>query len=191
MELMKNVRLKIGNSILEKKLDKISRKVCYTNIDQVKKIGIVWDASYVNDFTCLSKFYQRMNERNIEVRIIGYFPGNKLPDEYTALRYMNCFRRNEVSFFYLPSSSECESFIREHFDVLIDLNFKNSLPLKYITSLSNAGLKVGLFESEKNGRNYDLMMDLSKPVNVDMYLDQVLLYLEMINSGQSEKIHKN
>jgi hypothetical protein len=191
MELMKNIRLKIGNSILEKKLDKVSRKVCYTNIGQVRKIGIVWDASFVSDFAYLSKFFQSMNERNIEVRIIGYFPGSKLPDEYTALRYMNCIRRNEVSFFYLPSSPECESFIREYFDVLIDINFKNSLPLRYITCLSNAGLKVGLFESEKNGKNYDLMMELSKPVNVDLYLDQVLLYLEMINSGQVEKIHKN
>jgi hypothetical protein len=191
MELMKNIRLRIGNSILEKKLDKVNRKVCYTNIGQVKKIGIVWDASLVSDFTFLTKFYQKMNERNIEVRIIGYFPGKKLPDEYTALRFMNCIRRNEVSFFYLPSSSECDSFIREHFDVLIDINFKNSLPLRYIACLSDAGLKVGLFESEKNGRNYDLMMDLSKPVNVDLYLDQVLHYLEMIHSGQVEKIHKN
>lgn len=191
MELMKNIRLKIGNSILEKKLDKVSRKVCYTNIGQVKKIGIVWDASVVSDFTCLSKFYQKMNERNIEVRIIGYFPGKKLPDEYTALRYMTCIRRDEVSFFFVPSSSECNSFTGDHFDVLIDINFRNLLPLRYISSLTNAGLKVGLYDSEKNGKNYDLMLDLSKPVNIELYLDQVLHYLEMIHSGQVQTIHKN
>ena len=151
MELLKRIRLKIGHSILRKKMAMIKRKVFYTNIDLVKKIGIVWDASSVGDFVSLTKFHQKMSERNIEVKILGYYPGKNLPDQYTAIRYLTCMRRDEINFFYLPVSPEAETFINSRFDILIDINFKNLLPLKYLSSLSKAALKVGLSEDGKNG----------------------------------------
>ncbi|MGE5418987.1 MAG: DUF6913 domain-containing protein [Chloroflexota bacterium] len=189
MELAKGIRLKIGNTILRKKLEKTSRRVCYSNIDSVRKIGIIWDATEVVDFSGLSRFCLKMSERNIEVKILGYYPGKNLPDQYTAIRYLACMRREELSFFYLPLSPESESFIKNRFDILIDINFKELLPLKYVSWLSDAALKVGLFEGEKNGKVFDLMIDMKKPVNVEDYLGQAVHYLEMIHSGQTEKIH--
>jgi hypothetical protein len=188
MELFKNIRLGIGQRLLNKKVFRTRRKVSYSDIDHVKKIGIVWDASLVNDFNCLSRFYQKMHERNIEVSIMGYFPGKALPDQYTAIRYLTCIRREEVNFFYLPMSGEANSFVNNRFDVLIDINFKNILPLRYITSLSNAAFKVGLSEPGGNDSLFDLMMELKSPVNVENYLAQSLLYLEMINSKEVKPI---
>jgi hypothetical protein len=48
--------------------------------------------------------------------------------------------------------------------------------------LSNARLKIGLFDSTNGNTAFDLMMDIKKPVNVDDYLNQVIHYLEMIKS---------
>ncbi len=183
MELFKNIRLKIGKSVLEKKLGRTTRKMSFSNFGLARNIGIVWDASNPDEFSCLSKFYQKMHERNIEVSILGYFPGKELPDQYTAIRYLTCIRKKELSFFYLPSSSETGTFIDKRFDILIDINFKKLLPLNYISSLSNAGFKVGLFDSETVDTPFDLMMEMKNPVNVDNYLIQVMQYLEMINSG--------
>jgi hypothetical protein len=72
--------------------------------------------------------------------------------------------------------------------VLIDLNFKKLLPLQYISSLSNAGFKVGLFEPEIKNTPYDLLMEIKSPVNVEDYLNQVIHYLGMINSGTVQKV---
>lgn len=188
MELFKNIRLGIGQSLLRKKVCNTRRKVAYTNLDSVKKIGIVWDASQTNDFICLSKFYQKMQDRNIDVSILGYFAGKTLPNQYTANRYLRCIRKEEVSFFYLPVSHDASSFIENRFDVLIDLNFKNLLPLKYLSSLSNAAFKVGLYDPDKSDSVFDLMMELKKPVEVDNYLTQILLYLEMINSSENKQL---
>jgi hypothetical protein len=183
MELFKNIRLRIGLSILIKKAGRIKRKVFYSDFSQIKNIGIVWDASNTSDFLSLSRFHQKMNEKNIEVKVLGYFSGKELPDQYTAIRYLTCLRRQELNFFYYPESTEANSFINTRFDVLIDLNFKNIFTLNYITFLSEASFKVGLYESERIDSPFDLMMDLKNPVNTDNYLDQVIYYLEMINSG--------
>jgi hypothetical protein len=190
MELFRNTRLKIGNSILIKKAARVNRKMHYSNIGQVKTIGIVWDASRTEDFNSLSKFFQKMHDRGIDVRIIGYYPSKELPDQYTAQRYLTCIRKEEINIFYLPTSHDPELFIRNRFDVLIDINFKSELPLSYITSLSVAGFKVGLFDSYQGASVFDLMMELKKPVQVDNYLTEIIHYLEMINSGSADQASK-
>jgi hypothetical protein len=183
MELFQNIRQKIGKTILTNKLATKKRKFHFSAFSQIKKIGIVWDASNTGEFHSLSRFYQKMHERNIDVKIIGYFPGKNLPDQYTAIRYLTCIRRKELDFFYLPVSSETNSFIGNLFDVLIDINFRKLLPLQYITSLSTAAFKVGLFEPEMADTPFELMIETKSPLDIDSYLSQVIQYLEMINSG--------
>ena len=182
MELFKNTRLKIGKALLAKKLARSKRKVYYSNISQVKKIGIVWDASKPHEFTSLSRFHQKMAEKNIEVKIFGYFPGKNLPDQYTAIRFLTCIKNNELNYFYHPVSSESSTFIHKRFDILIDINFNKLFPLHYISSLSSAGFKVGLLDSESTDAPFDLMMDIKTPVDIDNYLNHAIKYLEMINA---------
>jgi hypothetical protein len=188
MELFRTIRLKIGAAILHHKSAGMKRKTSYSNLDQVKNIGIVWDASKIEDLTYLSKFCQKMNENKTEVKVLGYFPGNNLPNQYTALRYFSIIKNEELNYFYHPVSSESNSFIKNRFDVLIDLNFKKLLPLQYISSLSNAGLKVGLLEPDVKNNPYDLLMEIKSPVNTEDYLNQVIYYLGMINSGNVQKV---
>jgi len=190
MELFKNLRIKIGNNILRNKLASTKRKIFYPGIGQVKEIGIIWDASRTAEFTCLSKFYQKMNENKTEVTILGYFPGKNLPNQYTAIRYLSIIKKEELNFFYHPVSSESVKFINKQFDVLIDLNFKKLLPLQYISSLSKSSFKVGLFEEGEKSTPFDLMMEIKNPENIDEYLNQVMHYLQMINSETLQKADK-
>jgi hypothetical protein len=182
MELLKKIRLRIGDYMLHNKLVKMKRKIHYSGIDQVKKIGIVWDASNNEEFTSLSKFHNRMAENKTDVSILGYFPGKILPVQFTAHRYLSVVKKEEINFFYHPVSAETHNFVNNNFDVLIDLNFRQIFPLRYISSLSKASLKVGL-SGTHNTSTFDLMMDLKAPVSVDEYLEQVVHYLKMINSG--------
>ena len=190
MELFENIRFKIGNIILSKRLANTRRKLFYSNISQIKKIGVVWDASKTQDFSSLSKFYQRMHERSIDVKVLGYYPGKELPNQYTAIRYLSCIRRKEVNLFYIPVSTETDVFINTKFDVLIDINFEKVFPLFYITSMSSASFKVGLFDSQSGESTFDLMIELKNPVRIDNYLEQVIHYLEMIKSGSSDPVYK-
>jgi hypothetical protein len=182
MELFKSIRLKIGAIILREKAAKIKRRMVYNNFNLVKSIGIVWNAANKQEFQSLSKFQQQMNERNIEVQIIGYYDGKNLPDKYTAIRYLSCIRNYEVNWLYIPKSDDTQAFINKKFDVLIDVNFDKIFTLRYITILSNALFKVGLSEPENNSSPFDLIMEIKKPVSVENYLKQIVQYLEMMNS---------
>lgn len=182
MELFKNIRLKIAGALVRKRVARSNRKMVYSNFSKVKSIAIVWDAAKQNEFQALTRFYQKMHERNIEVKIMGYYDGKNLPDQYTAIRYLTCIRKTELNLLFFPESTEIKSFINNKFDVLIDINFDKLFSLIYITNLSKASFKVGLFETDTHHEPFDLMMEMEKPVNIDNYLNQVIQYLEMINS---------
>jgi len=187
MELFKNIRIKIGDSILINKVARTKRRTSYSNLKDVKSIGIIWDASLTDNFIILSRFYQKMNEVKTDVKILGYYSGKNLPNQYTAIRYLSIVKDEELNIFYHPVSSEANAFISKRFDVLIDLNFKKLLPLQYISSLSNASFKVGLFEPGIKNSHFDLMLEIKNPANMEDYLNQVIHYLGMINSGTVQK----
>ena len=180
MELFKNIRLKIGKLILSNKVARTRREICYSTFRNVRNIGIVWDASKIVEFASLSRFHQRMLDIQIDVTIFGYYPGNNLPDQYTAIRYLTCVRKTELNNFYYPDSPEAKSFIKKPFDILIDINFDKQFSLSYITELSQARFKVGLFSNETSESPFDLMLEIQRPVDIDSYLTEVIHYLEMI-----------
>jgi hypothetical protein len=186
MEMFKNIRLSRGRSILRSKTSRVRRKRFKGNISSAKRIGMVWDASNPDEFQVLSQFHQKMSERNIELSILGYYPGKEIPDKITAIRYLVCLKQEDISFTYRPISNEANSFINTPFDILIDANFKTLFPLEYISALSTAGLKVGIFDSGYENSPFDLMIDVSKNTSLNNFLDQVVHYLEMINTGSTK-----
>ena len=187
MALFRNFRLNIGRAILRKKFSKIRRKPFKSNITDAKTMVLVWDASRHNDFDVLSRFHQKMHERKIDLRIIGFYPGNELPDRITAIRYLTCLKQQDLNIFYRPVSHEAEQFIKDPHDILIDINFRNVFPLEYISTLSNAGFKVGIFSNTYKHNPFDLMMEMKSTTDIEEYLNQVVHYLEMINTGKVVK----
>lgn len=183
MELFRNFRLSRGRSVLRKKISRIKRTKFRGNIFSAKKVGLVWDASNPEEFQVLSQFHQKMLDRNINLDIIGYFPGKELPDKITAIRYLVCLKQQDLNYSYRPVSNEASRFIDTHFDILIDANFKCVFPLEYISTLSSAGLKVGIFNNGYEHSPFDLMIEVSSKSSLNNYLDQVVHYLEMINNG--------
>jgi len=187
MDILRNIRLKRGKAILSKRMVSVKRSKFRGNIEDVKQIGIVWDASVVSDFEYLSIFYQTMQERGINVKIIGYYPDKILPDRLTAIRFLTCLKKQDINFFFIPVSDEAEKFIKTPFDILIDVNFNNVFPLQYITAMSSASLKIGLYEGGTNAMVFDMMLDISKKSKINDYLDHIVHYLEMINTKSEIK----
>jgi Family of unknown function (DUF6913) len=187
MELFRNLRIRVGRSMLSGKISKMTRKPQYISYCNIKHIGVVWDASRPEEFAVLSKFRQKMSEQNIDVQILGYYPGRNLPDQYTAKQFLNCLKRNEIDFFYRPLAPLTDDFLRTRFDVLIDINFRKQFPLEYISTLSAASLKVGLADSKPESSPFEMMISLKNPVKIEQYLEHVLFYLEMINSEPAKQ----
>lgn len=182
MEMFRNLRLSRGKSVLRRKVSRLKRKRFSGNISSAKKLGIIWDANNIGEFPVISQFHQKMMERNIDVKVIGFYPGKELPDKLTAVRFLTCLKPQDINLSYRPVSKEANEFIKASFDILIDTNFSNVFPLEYISSLSAAGFKVGIFDNRYDNSPFDLMIDVKRNSDLNNYLTQVVHYLEMINN---------
>ena len=182
MELFRNARIFAGNYMLAKKTLKLKRARRFVNISEAKHLGIAWDITDPDDLPAISDFILRMSERGIKVDVLGFFVGKELPDKLTAIRYLTCLKREDFSFWYTPISSEANRFIEKKFDILIEICFRDSLPLRYVSTLSGATFKVGPgFNGDKIRKHNDLLIEGEKRPDVREYLKQTVIYLEMIN----------
>ena len=191
MELFESLRVNIGSARLQKKLAGAKREKSFTNFKNVNRIGIVWDASIIADLKKLTDFVQVLRTKNISVEILGYYPGKELPETYTTVKYLKCFKRKELNFCFTPISNEVIDFVSTPFDILIDLNFKKCFPLSYVSSLSISKFKVGQYGSEEFKSPFDLMMDIKNYSELEKYLSQVIFYLEMINGSENSAGNTN
>lgn len=188
MEMFRNLRLSIGKSVLRRKISHLKRKRFKGNISSAKKLGIIWDAGNVAEFPVISQFHQKMQERNIDVKVISYYPEKDLPDKLTAVRFLTCLKPEDINMAYRPVSREANEFINTPFDIIIDTNFRNVFQLEYITSLSAAGFKVGIFENGYENSPFDMMIEVGKNRDLSNYLTEAVRYLEMINNVKTKTL---
>ena len=183
MDFFRNFRLSRGRTVLRGKFSRLRRTRFRGNILSARKIGLVWDASNPDEFQVLSQFHQKLAERDIELSILGFYPGKEIPDKITAIRYLTCLKQEDINYTYRPVAAEATKFMNIPFDILIDANFRGIFPLEYISALSMAGLKVGLFSVSADQQVFDVMIDTGGVSDLNNYLDQVVHYLELINTS--------
>jgi hypothetical protein len=181
MELFKRIRQFTGRKILASRAGRLNRKKRFNSLHNAHKIAIVWSAENDSDLKIINSFYQEMQKKGVQTDILCYYPGHILPDNLTALRHIDCFRRSDLNYFYIPVTPEIIEFINTPYEILIDINFGNHFPLQWISSLSMAELKIG---SDDAGNNsfMDITIKLNERQETDYFLEQVKFYLEMINT---------
>lgn len=182
MELLNKPKLIWANALLRRRIKKTFRNKKFNSLRNAHKIGIVWDGSYTSDFKHITNLHQKMLANNIQVDIVCYYPGKILPDEYTALRYLSCFKKSDLGFFFTPDKDYIRDFISTPYEILIDINFRNQFPLLYITALSKAEFKIGAGQTIDQS-NLDMTIEIPEKENIGFYLEQVEHYLNMINTG--------
>ncbi|MEE4116598.1 MAG: hypothetical protein V2I37_10535 [Marinilabiliaceae bacterium] len=182
MELFRKPRLAWARFKIRKRLKSTYRNKRFNNLKNAHKIGIIWDGSFIESFSVLSDFYKRMQINNIQVDIVCFHPNKILPDEYTALRYLRCFKQSDLNYFFIPKAAEIDDFISTPYEILIDINLNNRFPLFYITSLSKAEFKIGAGNTI-DSNSLDMTIELKDKTDIKYYLEQVEYYLKMINTS--------
>lgn len=176
----KNIRKIIGSYLLRTEASQLRRNKTAFNIADAKSFAILFEASELEDVDLIKKYVVYLKEMKKKVRVIGYFDTEFPPHfTYSKLEY-EFFNLKELTWFLKPSGTFFDAFCEEEFDVMIDLNIYDHFPLKYVATLSRAQFKVGKF-SEENKKIYDLLIDTKPDKSFKYFLQQVDIYLGMIN----------
>ncbi|MFN8209127.1 MAG: hypothetical protein U0T82_17230 [Bacteroidales bacterium] len=175
MAFAHKLRLSLGESKLRKKSKDVRRDKRACNLREARTAGILFDASDPSGFEPVKSLVSQLTDRGIQVQIIGFVNDKKVPDAYLLRRSFNFISRNELSWIYRPTPDFADEFIQTSFDILFNLDLKNSFPTRYITTLSRAKFKTGLYQEQNEF--LDFMISLKPNPSLENLIFQLLSYL--------------
>jgi hypothetical protein len=181
--VFKKIRTKIGHHYLLKEQAHLDRTLRLMNLEQAKRIGILYALDDIPDYDKVSKFVSELQHDHKEVKALGFVRNKNLITRFLPKLSFDFFSIGDISWFYRPIHKKLKDFIDKEFDLLIDLSVYENFPLIYIAGLSHSFCKVGRF-SEENSNYYDFMIDLKPSASLEDYLEQIRHYLTIINSHE-------
>ena len=137
------------------------------NLESAHKIGILFDATDLNNRKTILDYVETLKDRRKAVKLLGFFD-NRLKDNNFTFRHFN---RDNIDWTMRPKGDQIEDFISQNYDLLININPTSTKATEYITALANAELKVGPLTD--NNYCYDLMLDTENNIEIQQFIKQI------------------
>lgn len=153
-----SIKLFFFNNRIQKDLvsNKSIRQII--NLNDAKKIGIVFDATNYNDINVIHDFKNIMRGAGKEVEIFGYINSNEKKDEFFLMTNKN------LNWYGYPTKHQAFVFAKNNLDILFGIYSDSKSPLNAIFANSNAKLRIGTFENHKVDL-FDVMVGVKKEKN--------------------------
>lgn len=159
------------------KLKSIDRQML--NIDNAQKIGILYNASKVNDVIAVTELSDMLKSAGKNVTMLGYQDVKTKKNEPFA---KGIFNKDNVNWFQKPSGKEIFNFKNAEFDILICAFIDKCLPLEYIANVSLAKFRVGHFNQASTDA-FELMINTGEKKDLKYLLNQINHFLKVINKN--------
>ena len=182
MEILEQTRIRLHQRLLRKGLPTHQVKRSTVFFENAKSVGVLFDATSLEERNTVLQFVDKMKQQDKQVKLLGFF-NEKLKTSGFSFQYFN---KKQLDWALRPKSEEVDSFIKQPFDLLINISKKSILPLDYIAALSKARFRVGPFT--ENTFCYDLMVDIDEQKGLTTFLNQVLHYLGKMQPGQQSAV---
>jgi hypothetical protein len=177
------IKKQIGQYYFKKEQERQSCRRKMVNIKDARSVGILYTLDDVQDYDTVSSFVTELQHDRKEVKALGYVKNKNLISRFLPRLSYDFISRKDINWYFKPVHTKVEDFINREFDILIDLNLQDMFPLKYISGMSKALCRVGMF-SESNSAYYDLMIEARPGITVQDYLNHINHYLSVINSDE-------
>jgi len=151
------------------------------NFDAAKKIGLLYDATESKNFEVVKEYVKDVRSRQKEILALGFVDKKVLPQNQFAQLGLDFFTRKDLNWQQFPVSLEVSNFIKEPFDIVVNLSDNAVFPLRYIAAVSKAKFRVGRFDSS-SVPCYDMMIEASPETDLKQFIKQAEDYLRKIKS---------
>ena len=181
MSFLENIKLFFLKKKIRKYNSSAKRIIKLKEFNDIKTVGVLFDASDEEKYRRAAHLIRHFRGLNKKVNAIGVIFAKEDPHYLDTTLSYNYIKNKDVNWYYLPKSIFVDDFIKSEFDLLIDLNFDKIPSLRFITESSMSHCKVGLNQGDDD-LIYDFMLEGIPPSDINMFLKQLLHYLELIKT---------
>jgi hypothetical protein len=161
--------------MLRKKMEHLSVKRASIRFEKSKRIGILFDATNLDNRVFVENYMQLLRKAGKRVDIMAFVDDEQEHDNL-PFKYFN---NKNLSWYEHPNTSEVEDFINTPFDILLSLHLHSVKSLEYISTLSHASMRVGKYDESKI-HCYDLMIDNAQNDNLQHFIQQIDKHLKIM-----------
>jgi hypothetical protein len=180
--MISNIRTSLGNHDLRRKTRQLKRNKAIYNFNTARTAGILFTSESEEDFNAVKDFKQYLEDHKITVEVLGYVHDKQVPDHYLLRTGFSFFCMKDLNWYQRPARQFAIDFYGRDFDILFDLSIEEYFPLKYISGVSPAAYKIGVY---KETSDYDLMIGLKDRKDLPYFVEQIKHYLSLIHSKNS------
>jgi hypothetical protein len=153
------------------------KRVC--NLDDASSIAILFSAFDQNGFPEIKRFLKTLSFEGHKLYVIAYIDDKEVPDYLSAEKSINLITQNDLNWLYKPQNEFIKAFVNTNFDILINLDVQNSLPIQYLCTSSIAGFKVGPYFADD--QMLDFMINTNGNSSIKYLIDNLEYYLRILN----------
>ena len=175
---IEHIKQRVGDFVFKRDLKHNNRKRQVHNLQTAKSIGILYDATEIDDMLLVSEFANELFKRKKEVKALGFVNKNELTHHHMPMLQFDFFFLKDLNWYYKPQNYIIKNFLEKDYDILINLCTSNCVPVKYLAGGSKAKFKVGKYEHDLS--IYDMMIDVKKDT-LSALINEVKHYLDLIN----------
>ncbi|NCA84596.1 MAG: hypothetical protein EOM83_03375 [Clostridia bacterium] len=163
-----------------------SRKPTPKNISlsASKFIGLIFVLDDEEKYRSVLRLKKQLESQGKRVKVIAYVPTREVPDYYMAQLQMDIFSKKAVNFLGIPTNEFARDFVKQQFDLLIDLSLSEHLPLYYVAGFGNAILRAGKYRPHMLSV-YDFMIKASDQMSFDDFIAAMMEYLALLNTSKT------
>ena len=148
------------------------------NLENAKRITILFDGTYPENIKLVKAFVAKLSKGKELVTALGFVDEKFKSFEHMSRLHFDFFSNTQLNWYGKPQGMVINNFLKEDYDILIDLTLKKFYPLTYLAVASPAKFKVGRYRTDVN--IFDLSIDISNKQNLSYLIDKTDHYLRLI-----------
>ena len=162
----------------KKRLSEGSERKIYFKKDHPNHYGLLIDATQVDHRQVVTNFAEELRKKGNRVKILGFLDKK---NESISVPF-DIFTPADLSkVSKVPRSPAIDSFIKQPFDVLINMSIHQDYKsLEYISTLSHAAFRIGPWFQQVKHNPYDLCLDAGEAATLPEWIRELMHTLEKI-----------
>ncbi len=147
------------------------------SVSRAEKIALLWGPSF--EVAAVETLQDVLVRDRKKVMLLAYAPKDtRLPAGASVVR----LGPQDLDFWRRPRRSRLTKFLKQRFDVLINLDRENIFALDYLAAVARAAMKIGIGR-RSDPAIYDVIFDLPPAMRSDVAVEQLLHYLQNIEKS--------
>lgn len=166
---------------MRKQVEKNQRKKKVCNLTNAANLAIIFGPTHANDYKEIKRFLLDLNRNGHKLYVVGFTESKELPSYLEKEKSINIIKSKDLNWLYKPKNEFYKAFSSTNFDILINLDVHNSLPIQYLCASSVAGFKVGAYSTDN--QLLDFMININGNSSMKFLIENIQHYLSILNKN--------